>query len=206
MASKNSAPTKGKSEHISTKEVARGKWVVLNNVTYKDPTGKERSWEAIGRTTKCKGEADAVGVIAAFNDPSRKCRCVILVRQYRPPLKAYTIEFPAGLIDAGETAAQAAVREMKEETGYSVSVSKVLPASALDGGVGETTMKIVICDLDVEAEGNKNPAAVGGGADEFVDVLIQPLPSLLEKLNEYSEAGDVVDSRVYAWAVGRQSD
>ena len=28
------------------------------------------------------------------------------------------IEVPAGLIDAGETAAESAVRELKEETGY----------------------------------------------------------------------------------------
>lgn len=29
----------------------------------------------------------------------------------------YTIEFPAGLIDEGETAEACAIREMKEETG-----------------------------------------------------------------------------------------
>ena len=40
-----------------------------------------------------------------------------LIRQYRYPLDAYVYELPAGLINAGETAAQAAVREMKEETG-----------------------------------------------------------------------------------------
>ena len=39
----------------------------------------------------------AIGVIAVFKDPSQQCDCIVLVRQYRPPLKAYTIEFPAGL-------------------------------------------------------------------------------------------------------------
>lgn len=46
-------------------------------------------------------------------DPSR----IVMIRQYRYPLDAYLYELPAGLIDSGETAAQAAVREMKEETG-----------------------------------------------------------------------------------------
>lgn len=42
---------------------------------------------------------------------------IVMVRQYRYPLDAYIYELPAGLIDAGETAKEAAVREMKEETG-----------------------------------------------------------------------------------------
>jgi ADP-ribose pyrophosphatase len=43
---------------------------------------------------------------------------MILQKQYRPPVDKVTIEVPAGLIDAGETAEQAAERELKEETGY----------------------------------------------------------------------------------------
>lgn len=46
-------------------------------------------------------------------DPSK----IVMVRQYRYPLDAYIYELPAGLIDAGEAAKEAAVREMKEETG-----------------------------------------------------------------------------------------
>lgn len=43
---------------------------------------------------------------------------VILQKQYRPPVGRVTVEIPAGLIDAGETAEQCAERELKEETGY----------------------------------------------------------------------------------------
>ena len=42
---------------------------------------------------------------------------IVLIRQYRYPLDDYLYELPAGLIDAGETPEDAAVREMKEETG-----------------------------------------------------------------------------------------
>lgn len=42
---------------------------------------------------------------------------LIMIRQYRYPLDAWLYELPAGLIDQGETAGEAAAREMKEETG-----------------------------------------------------------------------------------------
>lgn len=42
---------------------------------------------------------------------------VVLIRQYRYPIDDYIYEFPAGLVDAGENYAQAAIRELKEETG-----------------------------------------------------------------------------------------
>lgn len=52
------------------------------------------------------------------NEPDK----IVMIRQYRYPLDDYLYELPAGLIDAGENAAQAAVREMKEETGLDFEV------------------------------------------------------------------------------------
>ncbi|MCR5161899.1 MAG: NUDIX hydrolase [Lachnospiraceae bacterium] len=42
---------------------------------------------------------------------------VVLVHQYRYPIAGYIYELPAGLIEKGENYREAAVREMKEETG-----------------------------------------------------------------------------------------
>ena len=52
---------------------------------------------------------------------------IILQKQYRPPIDKVVIEVPAGLVDAGETAEEAAVRELKEETGYVGVVSESSP-------------------------------------------------------------------------------
>lgn len=43
---------------------------------------------------------------------------IVLQKQYRPPLGKRVIEFPAGLVDKGETPEETAVRELREETGY----------------------------------------------------------------------------------------
>jgi 8-oxo-dGTP pyrophosphatase MutT (NUDIX family) len=43
---------------------------------------------------------------------------VVLVRQWRHGVKDFTLEIPGGLVDPGETPAEAAVREVREETGY----------------------------------------------------------------------------------------
>jgi len=42
----------------------------------------------------------------------------LMVRQYRHGSGSLTVEFPAGLVDPGETPAQAAARELLEETGF----------------------------------------------------------------------------------------
>ena len=42
---------------------------------------------------------------------------VVLVRQFRYPVNGYVYEFPAGLVEPGEDAMEAGVREMFEETG-----------------------------------------------------------------------------------------
>lgn len=54
---------------------------------------------------------------AAAIVPFLDAATVLLVRQYRYPLGRHFHEIPAGKIDAGETALQAARRELKEECG-----------------------------------------------------------------------------------------
>ena len=67
-----------------------------------------------GITLEYLDKSDAVCFVL-FNETKEK---VILVRQYRPGPKDFTLEICAGLIDRGENPVEAAYRELREETGY----------------------------------------------------------------------------------------
>lgn len=56
---------------------------------------------------------DWVNVVALTAVPE-----VVLVRQFRHGTREFTLEIPGGQVDAHETPAQAATRELLEETGY----------------------------------------------------------------------------------------
>lgn len=47
---------------------------------------------------------------------------VVLIRQYRYPIDDYIYEFPAGLVEENEDFIQGAIREMREETGLSLTI------------------------------------------------------------------------------------
>jgi 8-oxo-dGTP pyrophosphatase MutT (NUDIX family) len=68
---------------------------------------------------------DWVNVIAL--DSSNR---LILVEQYRHGTRTVTLEIPGGAVDRGETPADAAARELEEETGYA-------PADVVQIGVVE---------------------------------------------------------------------
>ena len=76
--------------------------------------------------------------------PEDEKRRIYLVRQYRMPEDRYLWELPAGKIDPGENALQAAKRELIEETGLRAKKWKKLAMFYPSPGYVEETMTIYL--------------------------------------------------------------
>jgi len=125
----------------------------------------------------------------------------MVILQYRPPVEAYCVEFPAGLIDAGETPEQAAVRELREETGYEGKVIDCSPTIVSDPGLTNANMQMVTIEVDLK-EGDEEPEQhLDDG--EHIERIVVPLSELYERLQAMSqEKGKIVDARLFHWAMG----
>lgn len=64
-----------------------------------------------------KNDPDGVVIFGVYGETHDR---IVLIRQYRYPVGGYVYEFPAGLVEKGESLTQAAIREMYEETGLSL--------------------------------------------------------------------------------------
>ncbi|XP_056655426.1 ADP-sugar pyrophosphatase isoform X1 [Monodelphis domestica] len=137
--------------------ISEGKWVKLEQTTYVDPTGKTRTWETVKRTTRKEGlSADGVAIIPVLQR-TLHYECIVLVKQFRPPMGGYCLEFPAGLIDDNESPETAALRELEEETGYKGDVAECSPAVCMDPGLSNCTTHIVTVMINGDDAENVRP-------------------------------------------------
>ena len=124
----------------------------------------------------------------------RKEGKIALIRQFRSTTGEYYYEIPAGVIEDGETAEQAAIREVREETGLLVSSVDVFVKgpSLLDPSKSDENYGVALAD----AFGEKNQAL---DADEQIDadVLWVPEETLLACVREQMFAGERLFGELY---------
>ncbi|CAI7620539.1 unnamed protein product [Penicillium pancosmium] len=197
-----SVPTQAKSTIISRGPLdpAEARWTRLVKTTYTDPLGVERTWESGERQTRpANCEIDGVGIVTILTKSTGPE--LLLQKQYRPPIDKVVIEIPAGLIDAGETPEQCAVRELKEETGYVGVAEQTSPIMYNDPGFCNTNLNMVHVRVDMALPENQNPKPELED-NEFIECFSVPMASLFAETQRLEQEGYAIDARVGTLAEG----
>lgn len=119
---------------------------------------------------------------------------ILMVRQYRNALDRYTLEIPAGALDAeDEPGRDCAARELEEETGYR--------SDDLEWLITLRTT-VAFCNERIEVYVAKNliPSKQHLDEDEFIDLKAYSLDELKEKIfnGEIEDAKTVASLMAYA--------
>lgn len=180
--------------HINHSEViAQGRFLSFCKVTFTDARGCQRSWEAVNRRNGSDSGSNAVFIVAKIVPENE----IVLVRQFRPPAGRMMLEFPAGLIDPGETAETTAVRELYEETGFTGEVKFCTAGSFSSPGM--TGESIVLAAMEID--GSKYPDRLippnHQEECENIEVFRVKSDQLKNFVAEQEAAGCGIDSKIH---------
>ncbi|KAH8166766.1 hypothetical protein CIB48_g1502 [Xylaria polymorpha] len=183
------------------------RWINLVKITYEDQNGQIRTWEGTRRPTRPKTSAvDAVQMLAVRELPTGAE--LLLEKQFRAPAGKLVVEFPAGLVDEDETVEDAALRELREETGY---VGEVVhePASqrpmffSSPASSSSTTFMIQL-KVDASKEENQNPRPQLEDG-EFIECFWVPFKDLYKECRRLETQGFAIDGKLGAFAEGLEA-
>ncbi len=128
----------------------------------------------------------AVGVVA-LDDQDR----VVLINQYRHPIRAYLDELPAGLLDVpGEPALDAARRELSEEAGIAAAEWHVLVDLYTSPGMSNEAIRLFV------ARGLSDAAERFTPEHEEITLTVSRIP--LDEAVRRALAGEITNAAAVA--------
>ncbi|CAD8190660.1 unnamed protein product [Paramecium pentaurelia] len=135
--------------------IYEGKWLHFKLLHFQ-VNGRQMVWEMIERPPGNRGGVDIIPIIKYKDKPSQ----VIVIANFRPPIRKFCLEFPAGIVDPDGSIQENGLREIKEETGYTAQIGQYQyngvrirndPWKSTEYGL------CVIADIDGDSEVNLNP-------------------------------------------------
>lgn len=189
----------------SVSQVASTQWLALRTLSWTDQAGKARKWDVASRTTKhASDKADAVVIVPLLRKAGSDRVETLLVEQYRPPVGRITVEFPAGLIDTGETPEEAALRELREETGFVGEKCKIVPQVSrevcMSPGLTDESLHCVLVEVDLDNPYNHGTPKADLDDGEHVTVKRVNLKEGLQKVLDDGEGMPIMG--LYLFAMG----
>lgn len=159
----------------------------MKDVVY---TGKFLNMAKEGRWEFCERVNDTRAAMIFACTPDNQ---VLLVEEFRPPVGARCLCFPAGLVGdvAPESAAAAATRELEEETGYTAAAMQFLFAGPSSPGLTSEMLSFFLAT-------GLSRVSQGGGVDgENITVHEVPMDQIDSWLEQKRAHGVLVDPRIY---------
>jgi ADP-ribose pyrophosphatase len=141
-----------KFKHMEKKVVYENEHFTISQEKLKLPGGKEVWWSFIEGW-------DAVGVLALTDDGK-----MVFVKQYRPAIKDFILEIPAGLVEPGETPEETAYRELEEEVGYRAGSMEKIYEYYSSPGISNSKTHIFMAKSLIKTEQSLDE-------DEFLEIV-----------------------------------
>ena len=121
---------------------------------------------------------------------------VVLVRQWRQPLGAFTLELPSGGVEVGEDAGEAARRELLEEAGYRAEGLERLTSVHTSTGRSTEVGHLFRCRAEKDGRG-PSPEPT-----EFIRVVEVPFGEALAMVGN-GRISDAATALGLLWEAGR---
>lgn len=161
---------------ISSRRIYTGRVVSLDIDTVRFPNGTTGELEMIRHS-------GASAIVPILETPGEENQ-VLLIRQYRYAAGGFLYEVPAGRLEPGEAPETCALRELKEETGYSAATLSRLTTIFTTPGFTDERIHLFI------ARG-LTPGESALEADEILDVH----PMTFSRVMEMIETGAITDGK-----------